>query len=222
MSTCARSLQAKLAEHQVLLDRIPVVPDLKSAWVLLSYCATARANYALRVVRPELTDHFAIGHDDAIWQCFGRILGDEVVAGGPETRGLATLPQRLGGLGLRSAERLRAAAHWASWADCIGMVKARHPALASTIVAAMAAPDGIPAFEAVGECVAVLGAEGFHPPRWEDLADGVRPEASVRERAEPSETRHGWQREVAVVLDTKFSDTMRRGLPDPRVALVCS
>ena len=31
----------------------------------------------------------------------------------------ATLPLRLGGLGLRSAFRLRYAAHWASWADCI-------------------------------------------------------------------------------------------------------
>ena len=42
----------KIVEHDVLLERIPTVPDLQSAWSLLLHCASARANYLLRVVSP--------------------------------------------------------------------------------------------------------------------------------------------------------------------------
>ena len=42
--------------HRTLLQRIPRVPDVQSAWVLLLHCASARANYSLRVVRPELVE----------------------------------------------------------------------------------------------------------------------------------------------------------------------
>ena len=59
-------LRAKLSEHESLLERIPAVPDLQSAWVLLSYCAAARANYALRSIRPELTEEFAGEHGNAM------------------------------------------------------------------------------------------------------------------------------------------------------------
>ena len=40
----------------------------------------------------------------------------------------------VGGLGLASAVRVRAAAHWASWADCLRMVRKRHPSVADTMV----------------------------------------------------------------------------------------
>ena len=36
-------LEAKIAEHRVLLERIPLVPDTQSSWLLLSFCAAARA-----------------------------------------------------------------------------------------------------------------------------------------------------------------------------------
>ena len=39
-------------EHQqVLLDRIPDLPDVQSAWALLLHCSAARANYFIRVVQ---------------------------------------------------------------------------------------------------------------------------------------------------------------------------
>ena len=53
-------LEMKQAEHQVLLDRIPALPDLQSAWAL--HCAASRANYFLRVVPPELGEVFANSH----------------------------------------------------------------------------------------------------------------------------------------------------------------
>ena len=41
-------LERKAAEQRTLLERIPLVRDLQSAWVLLLYCATTRANYLLQ------------------------------------------------------------------------------------------------------------------------------------------------------------------------------
>ena len=37
----------KTAAQEVLLERIPAVPDLQSSWSLLLHCASARANYLL-------------------------------------------------------------------------------------------------------------------------------------------------------------------------------
>ena len=34
-------------EHTTLLDRIEAVPDLQCAWLILLFCAAARANYLL-------------------------------------------------------------------------------------------------------------------------------------------------------------------------------
>ena len=58
---------------------------------------------------------------------------DEVDA---ETWDTATLPMSPGGrgLGLRSAVRTSKAAHWASWADCLSMIRERHPQVANIMV----------------------------------------------------------------------------------------
>ena len=46
-------LELVAMDHQVLLDRIPCVPDVQAAWLLLLHCAQARANYMLRMIPPE-------------------------------------------------------------------------------------------------------------------------------------------------------------------------
>ena len=61
-------------EHAVLLERIPSVPDTQSAWALLLHCANARANYCLRVVRPDVAEDFAHAHNAGLWQCLSDIL----------------------------------------------------------------------------------------------------------------------------------------------------
>ena len=43
----------------MLLERIPAVQDVQSAWLILLHCAAARANYLLRVERPALVRRFA-------------------------------------------------------------------------------------------------------------------------------------------------------------------
>ena len=51
---------------------------------------------------------------------------------------LASLPMRLGGLGLRSAARMALAAYWASWADSLPMIAERLPAVADHVEAQLA------------------------------------------------------------------------------------
>ena len=46
----------------------------------------------------------------------------------------AQLPLRFGGLGLRSAVASRHAAHWASWADSLPVIRQRHPELVARIL----------------------------------------------------------------------------------------
>ena len=60
-------LAEKLEDQRVLLQRIPSMQDTQSAWHLLLNCASARANYFLRVVPPELAAEYAKGHDEGIW-----------------------------------------------------------------------------------------------------------------------------------------------------------
>ena len=55
----AAHLQRVSAEHQTLLQRIPSVADVQSAWFLLLHCAAARACYHLRVVGPSAVEEFA-------------------------------------------------------------------------------------------------------------------------------------------------------------------
>ena len=69
-------------EHNVLLERIPSLPDVQSAWALLLHWHNARANYALPVIRPELTRHFAQAHDAGLWRCLCAILrvGEDITS----------------------------------------------------------------------------------------------------------------------------------------------
>ena len=125
-------LEEVLVEHKVLLEKLGWLSDLQSAWLLLLlYCATARANYHTRVVPPELSKNFAEGQDDNLWGCLSGLLGLNEKESAVLRRGLAKLPFSLGGLGLRSATRLRVAAYWASWAESLAMIRARHPGVAA-------------------------------------------------------------------------------------------
>ena len=70
-------------------------------------------------------------HDEGIWNT-AKVLLDVHPEG--ETQQLATLPMRMGGLGLRSAVRCAPAAFWASWADVLDMISERIPDVANDVV----------------------------------------------------------------------------------------
>ena len=151
----ARSLLEKIqAKQQFLLNAIPTVPDVQSAWLLLLHCASARCNFQLRVVRPELVNSFAESHDQgAVETCDGL------------TRATATLPLSLGGLGLRSAARTRESAHWASWADTLSMVQARHPSVAELMVYHLEGESWSPSLRPASQAATELdGIQGFILP----------------------------------------------------------
>ena len=89
------------AEHQTLLDRIPLVEDAQSAWLLLVHCAAARANYIARVVEPESTEEFCRRHDRGLWRCLCTIL--QIFVDQEEVWSAASMPLVLGGVGLTFA-----------------------------------------------------------------------------------------------------------------------
>ena len=58
-------------EHSTLLCRILA---LQCAWLLLLFCAPARANYLLRVLPPSQSESFATVHDSSVWNCLRQLL----------------------------------------------------------------------------------------------------------------------------------------------------
>ena len=110
----ATALGKKRYEKQnTLLKCLPKLPDLQSAWLLLQQCAGPRFNYRARTVPPTENTEYASAHDTGMWHALCALLGKDPLAEDRNTHAerVATLPQRLGGLGLRSAVRTGAAAY---------------------------------------------------------------------------------------------------------------
>ena len=129
-------LERTSREHQTLLDRIPMVSDLQSSWLLLVHCASARPNYISRVVEPEAAEDFCRRHDAGLWMCFCACMQIDPDQS-QDVMDTATMPLALGGLGLRSAIRGSAPAYWASWADCLSMIHKRHSTASAALVRAL-------------------------------------------------------------------------------------
>ena len=175
----------KSDEHRTLFQRIPMVENPQAAWLLLLMCASTRANFWLRGVQPEWTSTFAETHDAR--ECLRRILNCH---GGGSAEVTASLPFFQGGLGLTSATRIREEAHWASWADCLKMVRQRHPAVADTIVSGLV--EGLDrCFEAVKRCAQSLTDAGFEHPVGQNSRTAKR--SFFTEDPEPHEPKVGWQ-----------------------------
>ena len=101
---CAAST-AHIEEESVLWERIGWVPDVQCAWQILLQCAGLRCHHWLRTVPPRQSAPFAANQDSGMWQAvatvLGRMPGNTIQH--ETAHGIATLPMRLGGLGLRSA-----------------------------------------------------------------------------------------------------------------------
>ena len=179
--------------------------NLQSGWLLLLHCAAARANYFVRVLRPDVVQPFAVSHDTNVWQCLCNILGIPEDGCSDVARISATFPLALGGLGLRSAQRTCVAAHWASWADTLPMVAARHPTVADIIRRSFESDPQSPSLAAAKPAADELdGISGFEVPRWAVLQEGLRPPPREPEHHEPGGTRAGWQHEAASRVERQF------------------
>ena len=93
------------------------------------------------------------------------------------------MPLSLGGLGLRSASRLSESAFWASWADCMEMIRHRHPEVAGQLVDQLEGFPDTPVLEAAAAAARSLtGVMGFapHGTRWQQEPDPNRSQRSLR------------------------------------------
>ena len=200
-------------EHQPLLTRIPLLADVQSAWLLLVHCAQARANFLIR----------AINHARRLWWCLGQVLGTDLEQCEARMRDVATLALVLGGLGLRSAARTSQSAFWASWADAIPMVGARHPEVASQLVRHLEGNPDPPTLAAAEHAArAFSGILGFELPSWRSLLLGAGPTARAPDTFEPGTQRQGWQHEASSRTEESFRNVLFTRLPDSTKASVRS
>ena len=122
----------RLSEERISKEQpcaIAWVPDLQCAWQILLQCAGPRCHHNLRTLPPSQSEWYARHHDEgmmlAMEQLLGGLPGDEVQQA--EAKVIATMPMLLGGLGLRSTDRMVHAACWASCADALHMIVGRLP-----------------------------------------------------------------------------------------------
>ena len=66
-----------VTKEQQLLDLLPKLPDLQTAWLLLLFCAGPRANYRCRTVPPRENGQYAANHDKSMWSTLCKFLGKE-------------------------------------------------------------------------------------------------------------------------------------------------
>ena len=132
--------------------------SVQAAWLLLLFCAAAKANFLLRTVKPELTLDYAAHHDNRCWQCLCRIL---CAPDKPNAKMIALVPLSEGGLGLHSAVLTRSAAHWASWADCMHMIRNRHPSICRSILTGLSGEIPSVGLQSVRRCGRELQAHGL-------------------------------------------------------------
>ena len=90
--------------------------------------------------------------------CLARLL--HVPAQLPHARTTALMPLSKGGLGLGCAVCARHAAHCASWADSLPMVRQRHPDVADSIIMGLERDPAL-CFRAVRDCEGHLRAAGL-------------------------------------------------------------
>jgi len=203
-------------EKAKLLDLLPKLPSLQSAWLLLYFCAVPRINHLLRTVPPQHVRVAARAHDANVLNCFQKIFHiPNRQQWETNLQGLsfgtwvkqARLPLRLGGCGLRDSTRTSRAAYWASWADCMPDLGRRFPELRASLVTELAALQSLDTVQhhAGTDCLVAAELAGkwcqeqgwSSRPLWVDIAVGLRPPDNnvVREssNANLGEWQHGWQ-----------------------------
>ena len=94
--------------------------------------------------------------------------------------------------------RVRDAAFWGSFADCLEMVKARHPQVAQDMMTGFRSQRS-GCLSSVTGAVNRLLEVGVHVPEWQEIADGLRPEDLGFAEWEPCEGR-GWQRHASATV----------------------
>ena len=214
----------RLGTEERLLRELPEIGDPQVAWVLLLQSAVPRANHTLRVLPPTVSANYAEAHDNAIWRAFCAIFGAQEHAGDLRARIVASLPGRLGGLGLRSARNTAETAYWASWVDALPVLASKDPALAARAVSDLERAGGAHALclreaAAARQRLRELGATEL--PTWQAAAAGA--EAPQHDTTDDFEFSRGWQWHACSVRETFIAERVLMPLCDePQRAMLLS
>jgi len=218
--------EERMREERRLLQRLPKLADPQCAWLLLVLSASPRANHLLRVLPPTLVESYAAQHDDAIWETLCAIMGAPERADDARGRAIATLPGRLGGLGLRSACRTAPAAYAAAWADALPVLQEKLPDVATALVqelerGAAAQANCLAEAAAAAERVTLEGCRVF--PSWRQAAAGLRPPLPEEDdEADVGEWRHGWQYHASTAREKAYLERVMDEAAAPERAMLRS
>lgn len=144
----------------------------------------------VRMLPPHVSELFARAHDAAILATFSSLLHVLCFA-------QAQLPLGFGGLGVRSAVLLRDAAYWASWVDCLSVLRVHVPTTASALIRHIQNPACVAdSFRAWRLAFEALQATGFQPPDWHALDHQSAPSPAANVSDYGLRLR-GWQQPAA-------------------------
>ena len=196
--------RVRVQEETKLWEALGWVPDVQCAWQILLQCAGPRCHHFLRTVPPAQSATYANSHDVGMWTATETVLGR--LPGSVEqkdmARCLATLPMRLGGLGLRSAIPDDLCASSFVGRGDLGSHDRR---------------AGKRLHRRVGVCCRAVGSRRFSATTRLQLRAGARPPVALD--AEPGEWQHGWQFHASSLLEHHFRETvlLARPCPDDQV-----
>ena len=215
---CRAHADERVGVEQNFLEWLPKIAlfgHFQVAWLLLVFCGVPRANHLLRGMPPSLNEGYAAAHDITLKSTLETLL--QVDAASTDSNELAriyayaSIPARMGGLGLRSASRTRHAAYWAAWADAIPVMQKKNPEFAHRIVTALTDSshnDQIlnqlpPALKELESTRRFLADRGFEKcPTWQEISTGAEvPENRDREAGEWA---HGWQFHASEAVEKNF------------------
>ena len=198
--------EKRLADERRLLEQIGKLQDVQCAWVLLSQSAVPRANHTIRILPPSLSQTYASQHDTAVWEAFCKMLDAQHHTADELAEQVASLPGRLGGLGLRSAARTAPAAFWSSWVNALPVIQDKAPEVARAILAEFTCnePTTVPCLREANDCLVQLEAAGATDlPTWPEAADGAEA-PHEEEGTDAADFNRGWQCHVSSFSEKHF------------------
>ena len=213
-------IAAQLESLSTFFARLPDVPDVQVAWLLLLFCALPKAQYVLRVLPPHQTD--AASHDRSVLACLAALLRVEssgALLAQSATCGRAQLAMQHGGRCLRSTTARSCAAYFASWADALRAIEARDAQLWATAALQLQRPACTSRLTALRDAVHSLEAAGFQAPPWNQLARTSPPQEDSKDD-DPADFTRGWQRSASRAVDRAFAVYLAQRLDHSSRALL--
>ena len=95
------------------------------------------------------------------------------------------------------------------------MIHARHPLVARTIVDELEGGTTCTSLAAAHDArQSLVGVEGFEPPSWTALLEGVRPPPRDIEEYDPGDAKRGWQHEASSRIERRHREFLLNRLSE--------